>query len=110
MPQAVPDVAPINPYQMAVAQFDVAAEHLHLSEWIAQQMTAEGYSVSGEQVLITTGSQQAIYLLGRIFLDPGDLALVESPTYLATIPAWNSFEAGIWKRKLRFWAICLPLA
>lgn len=56
-------------------------------------MTVEGFPVSVENVLITTGSQQAIYLLGKIFLDPGDLAMVESPTYLATLQAWNSFEA-----------------
>ena len=64
-----------------------------LRAWIAQQMTAEGFNVSVENVMVTTGSQQAIYLLGKIFLDPGDLAMVEAPTYLAAIQAWNSFEA-----------------
>ena len=56
-------------------------------------MTAEGFNVSVENVMVTTGSPQAIYLLGKIFLDPGDLAMVEAPTYLAAIQAWNSFEA-----------------
>ena len=74
-------------------QYGTTEGYRPLREWIAQQMTAEGFSVSAENVLITTGSQQAIYMLGKMFLDPGDLALVEAPTYLATIQAWNSFEA-----------------
>lgn len=74
-------------------QYGTTEGYRPLREWIAQQMTAEGFPVSVENVLITTGSQQAIYLLGKIFLDPGDRALVESPTYLAAIQAWNSFEA-----------------
>jgi 2-aminoadipate transaminase len=74
-------------------QYGTTEGYQPLRAWIAGQMTAEGFAVSVENVLITTGSQQAIYLLGKIFLDPGDLAMVEAPTYLATIQAWNSFEA-----------------
>lgn len=75
-------------------QYGTTEGYRPLREWVAEQMTAEGFPVSVDNVLITTGSQQAIYLLGKIFLDRGDLALVESPTYLATIQAWNSFEAS----------------
>jgi 2-aminoadipate transaminase len=75
-------------------QYGTTEGYLPLRAWIAEQMTAEGFAVSVDNVLITTGSQQAIYLLGKIFLDPGDLAMVESPTYLATLQAWNSFEAS----------------
>jgi 2-aminoadipate transaminase len=74
-------------------QYGATEGYQPLRAWFAEQMTAEGFPVSVENVLITTGSQQAIYLLGKIFLDPGDLAMVESPTYLATLQAWNSFEA-----------------
>jgi 2-aminoadipate transaminase len=74
-------------------QYGATEGYQPLRAWFAEQMTAEGFPVSVENVMITTGSQQAIYLLGKIFLDPGDLAMVESPTYLATLQAWNSFEA-----------------
>lgn len=74
-------------------QYGATEGYRPLREWVAEQMSATGFPVSVENVLITTGSQQAIYLLGKIFLDPGDLALVESPTYLAALQAWNSFGA-----------------
>jgi 2-aminoadipate transaminase len=52
-----------------------------------------GIQVSPENVLITSGSQQALDLLGRLFIDPGDHILVESPTYLGALQAWNAYGA-----------------
>jgi 2-aminoadipate transaminase len=74
-------------------QYGTTEGYRPLREWIAEELSNEGFPVSVENVLITTGSQQAIYLLGKIFLNTGDVALVESPTYLATIQAWNTFGA-----------------
>lgn len=65
-----------------------------LRELLAQQLSDEtGIPVSIENVLITTGSQQALDLLGKILVDPGDRVLVESPTYLAALQAWNTYGA-----------------
>jgi 2-aminoadipate transaminase len=44
---------------------------------------------SAENVLITTGAQQALDILGRVLLDPGDIAVVENPTYLSLLSAWR---------------------
>jgi 2-aminoadipate transaminase len=42
--------------------------------------------------LITSGSQQALDLLGKVFISPGDTVLVEAPTYLGALQAWNAYE------------------
>jgi len=55
-----------------------------LRDWIAGK-----FNVQRENVLITSGSQQALDLIGRVILDEGDRAIVESPTYLALLSAWR---------------------
>lgn len=75
-------------------QYGATEGYRPLREFIAQQMAEEaGFPVSSENVLITTGSQQALDLLGKILVDPGDTLLVESPTYLAALQAWNAYGA-----------------
>jgi len=59
-----------------------------LREYIARRK-----GVSPEQVLVTSGSQQGLDLLGRVFLDEGDAVLVESPTYMGALQAWNVYDA-----------------
>jgi len=61
---------------------------------IADEMGDRGITCSAEDVLITTGSQQGLDLLGKVFLDPGDVILTETPTYLAAIQAFQCFEAN----------------
>ena len=60
---------------------------------IARHSARYGIKITPENVLITSGSQQALDLLGKILIDPGDRILVESPTYLAAIQAWNAYGA-----------------
>lgn len=62
-----------------------------LREWIAGEFSRNGAQVSVENVLITTGAQQALDLVGRVLLDEGDRAVVESPTYLALLSAWRPY-------------------
>jgi 2-aminoadipate transaminase len=54
------------------------------------------YGIDDEEadILPTSGSQQALDLLGKVFLDPGDHVVVERPTYLGALQAWRAFEAG----------------
>lgn len=64
-----------------------------LRERIAEEMGRRGAACGAEDVLVTTGSQQALDLLGKVFLDPGDVVLTENPTYLAAIQSFQCFEA-----------------
>ena len=64
-----------------------------LREYLAGEMRRRGIDCPFEQILITSGSQQAIDLCAKILLDPGDVVLTESPTYLAAIQVFQSYEA-----------------
>ncbi len=64
-----------------------------LRELLAESACRYGIRVTRDNVLITTGSQQALDLLGRIFLNRGDRVLTESPTYLGALQAWNIYGA-----------------
>ncbi|WP_062050556.1 PLP-dependent aminotransferase family protein [Bacillus sp. JCM 19034] len=67
-----------------------------LREVIIDRMGKKGIeSYSPDDVLITTGSQQAIDLFARIMLGPGDVVLTEDPTYLAALQVFRSYEANV---------------
>ena len=70
-----------------------AAGYLPLRTLIAERMTAQGMALSEDQILMTNGSQQGIDLIGRLMLDPGDVVVIEGPTYLGAIQAFDSYEA-----------------
>jgi 2-aminoadipate transaminase len=55
----------------------------------------QGRRPAGDELLITSGGIEALELLGKAFLDPGDPVLVEAPTYLGSIMAFRSFEARV---------------
>lgn len=63
-----------------------------LREWMAHRISRPGWAVSPEQVLVTTGSQQGLDLLGKVLLDPGSRLLVEQPTYLGALQAFSVYE------------------
>ena len=64
-----------------------------LREAIAGRVNCrDATKVSAEHVLITTGSQQALDLIGRVFVDPGSTVVVERPTYAGALEAWNCCE------------------
>jgi 2-aminoadipate transaminase len=75
-------------------QYGATDGYRPLRGWVAETLRATGVPVSAEHVLITTGSQQALDLLGKVFLDPGDRVVVEAPTYLAALQAWNAYGAS----------------
>jgi 2-aminoadipate transaminase len=60
---------------------------------IARHTARYGIEVTPENILITSGSQQALDLLGRVFINRGDRILVEAPTYLGALQAWNAYGA-----------------
>jgi 2-aminoadipate transaminase len=73
-------------------QYDVTEGYRPLKEWICGWLTRQGFRCTPEEMMLTNGSQQALDLLGKIFLDPGDCVLVEDPTYLGAIQAFNAYE------------------
>jgi len=63
-----------------------------LREWVAAEMSRQGLVVSAAQVLITTGSQQGLDLVGKVLIDAGSRVAVESPTYLGALQAFVPYE------------------
>jgi len=57
--------------------------------------TLQGRRPADDELLITSGAIEALELIGKSFLDPGDLVVVEGPTYLGAIQAFRSFEAEL---------------
>ena len=79
----------------AAMQYSTTEGWLPLREWIAARMRTKGISATSDRVLITSGSQQGIDLVAKLFIDPGDGVIVESPTYLAALQAFNGMEASL---------------
>lgn len=99
-----PDVFPVEQINAAVdkvldesgpdaLQYSTTEGYVPLREMIAKHSSRFGLNISIENILITSGSQQALDLLGKILINPGDRVLVESPTYLGAIQAWNAYGA-----------------
>lgn len=76
-------------------QYGLTEGYLPLRGQIAARLGQQGMNVSPEDMILTTGSQQAIDLLCRVLLDPGDTVLVEAPTYLAALQVLGSYRADI---------------
>lgn len=65
-------------------------EGMHaLRDYLAAQLSAKGVPATRDNVLITSGSAQALDLLGKAFIDPGDRIAVQTPTYLGALDAWR---------------------
>ncbi|MTH98645.1 PLP-dependent aminotransferase family protein [Roseibium sp. RKSG952] len=73
-------------------QYSVSEGYVPLREWIAEHMRQIGVECDIDNVLITSGSQQALDYLGKLYLSPGDTALVGWPTYLGALAAFNAYE------------------
>ena len=63
-----------------------------LREWVAERVKSLGLNAKADQVLITTGSQQGLDLVGKIMCDAGAPVAVETPTYLGALQAFTPFE------------------
>ncbi len=74
-------------------QYSTTEGYPALREMVTRQFSRYELPVTADDVLITAGSQQGLDLIGRILLDPGDRVLVEAPTYLGALQAWNAYQA-----------------
>jgi DNA-binding transcriptional MocR family regulator len=63
-----------------------------LREWVAAEVGRHGLAVDAAQVLITSGSQQGLDLVGKVLIDAGSRVAVESPTYLGALQAFVPYE------------------
>jgi 2-aminoadipate transaminase len=99
-----PDVFPVDEFREAclrvlqdygaqALQYGTTEGYFPLREQIARHTARYGIRVSPENIMITSGSQQALDLIGRILINRGDRILVESPTYLGALQAWNAYGA-----------------
>jgi 2-aminoadipate transaminase len=74
-------------------QYSATEGHWPLKEYLATAMHKYGVPAVPENVLPTNGSQQALDLIGKLFIDPGDYVITGEPTYLAAIQVWNTYQA-----------------
>lgn len=99
-----PDLFPAQAFQQAYAdaltpetqatalQYSVSEGYPPLRDWIVGEMARLGIPCTRDNILITSGSQQALDYLGKLLLSPGDTALVGWPTYLGALGAFNAYE------------------
>jgi len=71
------------------------AGYFPLRKILADWMVLEGKPTTPEEVLITSGSQQGLFLIAQTLLDPGDIVFVESPTYFGSIQVFRALRAKI---------------
>jgi 2-aminoadipate transaminase len=99
-----PEVFPVQEFQAAcnrvltdsgaiALQYGATEGYTPLREMVVRHSAHYGIQVTAENVMITSGSQQALDLLGKILINRGDRILVESPTYLGALQAWNAYGA-----------------
>ncbi len=99
-----PEVFPIKEFQVAcnyvlenlgaqALQYSTTEGYYPLREMIAERTARYAVKVTPENILITSGSQQALDFIGRVFINQGDHIIVESPTYLGALQAWNAYGA-----------------
>ena len=73
-------------------QYGMTEGFLPLRRYLADKVSKYGIPAVPENILLTNGSQQALDLLGKVFISPGDTVLTEAPTYLGAIQAWNAYQ------------------
>ena len=76
-------------------QYAASEGHAPLREWVAAEMAKQGVEVDPSRVLITTGSQQGLDLVGKVLIDAGSGIAVESPTYLGALQAFAPYEPEV---------------
>ena len=76
-------------------QYGSGQGHPKLREQICDVMALEGIRANPDDVVITTGSQQALDLISRIFIDPGDVVLVEAPSYVGALGTFRQYQASV---------------
>ena len=85
---------PLDVKQMGF-QYGPTPGYPPLLETVKEHLRKKGLPVDNNKLMITTGSLQAINILGKVFIDPGDLVVTENPSFIAAISAFKSYQARI---------------
>jgi 2-aminoadipate transaminase len=78
---------------VSALQYDITEGYPPLKELLCGWLARRRIRATPDRMMLTNGSQQALDLIGKIFLDPGNRVLVENPTYLGALQAFNAYEA-----------------
>jgi len=81
-----------GPEANAALQYSVSEGYKPLRTWLVSELAKIGVPCTEDNVFITSGSQQALDYLGKLFISPNDTALVTAPTYLGALQAFNAYE------------------
>jgi 2-aminoadipate transaminase len=73
-------------------QYSVTEGYPPLKEFLARKARKYGVPADPPNIVLTNGAQQALDLIGKVFLDPGDVVLTERPTFLGALQAWNAYQ------------------
>lgn len=73
-------------------QYSTTEGYFPLRKKIADRLVKQGVPATADAILITSGSQQGLDFSGKVFIDPGDYILCESPSYLGAINAFKAYE------------------
>jgi 2-aminoadipate transaminase len=83
----------IDKYESNALQYSLSQGLVPFRELLAKRETEQGAPTTPGNILVTCGAQQAIELLARTFIDPGDYVLTENPTYLGALQVFNYYRA-----------------
>ena len=100
-----PEMFPLREFQEAcdyvlrndghqALQYGATEGYAPLKDYLVDRMRKYGVPADPENILLTNGSQQALDLIGKVFVDGQTLVCVERPTYLGALQAWNAYEAN----------------
>lgn len=73
-------------------QYSISEGDPKLRQWISAHMASKGVSCTADNILVTSGSQQALEFMGKLLLSPADTAIVSAPTYLGALQAFSASE------------------
>ncbi|MDH4209518.1 MAG: PLP-dependent aminotransferase family protein [Anaerolineae bacterium] len=100
-----PELFPVEQIEQACAkvlreqgskalQYSITEGYVPLREFIVEKMGRYGIVANVDNVLITTGSQQALDLVAKVLLDPGDVIIVEAPTFVGALQSFTAYQAS----------------
>lgn len=72
-------------------QYSSTEGYLPLREFIAKRMKLSGVKIEADEILITNGSQQGLDFSGKLFINPGDVVICESPSYVGALNAFRAY-------------------
>ncbi len=81
--------------KQAAFQYGPTAGLPPLRESLSDYLRGRGLPVDDNELIITTGAQQAINLLAKVFIDPGDTVITEDPSFIGALAAFKSYQASL---------------